>query len=258
MHIEKILQESADGILTDETQKLMKEAFEAEVEKRVAERVQLEIDEIDKKAADELKSLVESIDKQHADQYKTLLEANDADHLQKMDNLVKEMDKSYTVRLKLVKEHYEVKQVQEMENFKNTLLEAIDQHIDNVLDEKIPADVFHKAASSYVEKKNPVKESVKPVQKRTLLESLTKDFPKEKKDFIVSRLKDKNDESIKKNFNYVVNMFEKSTANQKQVIAESAIRQSIDSHAEKKAEVSAPNNEIDPLMQSYIIKCTQD
>lgn len=254
MDIEKILKESAKDVLTDETLKLMKEAFDAEVERRVSERVQLEIEDIDKKSADDLKDLVESIDKEHAKKYQSLLEAVDTDHIAKMNNLVKEMDKSYTSRLQLVKEHYEDKQQKEMVQFKNTLLEAIDQHIDNILDEKIPADIFHKAAKSYVEKQKPVQEAKKP----SLLESLTKGFSSEKKIFVESRLKNLDETQIQKHFNHVANLFEKNALDKKKVIAESAIRQSIDSqvHAtENNAEVSV-KNEISPLIQSYIVKFT--
>jgi hypothetical protein len=256
-NIEKILKEASADILTDETTQLMKEAFEQEVEKRVSNRLQLDLEEIDKKHAEEVTQLVESIDKTHAEKYQTLLEASDTDHTNKMKRLVSEMDKSYTNRLKIVKEHYEVKQMEEMENFKNTLLESIDQHIDNILEEKIPADVFHKAAASYVEKKT-VNESKTVAKKSTLLESLTKGFDADKKKFIVSKLNGKSDDSINKNFAYVVKMFENKQQTQKQVIAESAVKNSIDSQkevtlTENKSEVSEQNkNEIDPYMQSLI------
>lgn len=255
-NIEKILKEASDGILTDETTKLMKEAFEQEVEKRVSERLQLELEDIDKVHAQEVTQLAESIDKTHADKYQTLLEASDKDHTDKMKKLVSEMNKSYTSRLKIVKEHYESKQVEEMEDFKNSLLEAIDSHIDTILEEKIPADIFHKAAASYVDKKT-VNESKTLPKKSTLLESLTKDFDKEKKAFVVAKLNGKTDESVNKNFAYVVKMFENKQQTQKQVIAESAVKNSIDSQkevtlTENKSEVSENKNEIDPLMQSYI------
>jgi hypothetical protein len=192
--IDKILKEASADILTDETTKLMKEAFEQEVEKRVADRLQFEVDEIDKKHADEVNQLVESIDTKHADQYQTLLEANDADHTSKMKTLVSEMDKSYTNRLKLVKEHYEVKQEEEMEAFKNSMLESIDQHIDNVLDEKIPVDVFEKAAAAYVAKNQPVNESKKPTAKKTtLLESLVRGFSADKRAFVTAKFNGKDD-----------------------------------------------------------------
>jgi hypothetical protein len=137
------------------------------------------------------------------------------------------------------------------------LLESIDQHIDNILEEKIPADVFHKAAANYVEKKT-VTESKTVSKKSTLLESLTKGFDKEKKNFITSKLNGKSDESINKNFAYVVKMFENKQNAQKQVIAESAVKNSIDSQkevtlTENKSEVSEQNqNEINPYMQSLI------
>lgn len=259
MHIDQILAESAKEVLSEETVKLIREQFEAQVELRVADRLKLELEEVDKQTAEDLQNLVEKIDKDTTAKYQTLLEANDKDHTEKMKKLVSEMDKSYTSRLQLVKEHYEIKQAAEMEDFKNTLLEAIDLHIDTVLDEKIPAKVFHAAAAAYeAKKKQPVTESKKtpvkaPAKTKSVLETLCEGFDAEKRRFVTLRLEGQDEDRQKNNFEYVVSLYDRKQQAQKQVIAESAVRNSIDSHVGNDAEVSA--NKTGGYMDLYIAAC---
>lgn len=262
--LNNITENDEEKIITDETRSLMKEEFEAVVENRLQERLQLEIDDIDKNHASELQELVESIDEKVSMQTEELLKKQDNDHGQKLKSLIENLDRSYSEKLKLVRDHYEDKQNQELNDFKEIMLENISDFIDKKINDQIPADVFHRAAQRYVNPKNTtVRESTKaPAKAVSILESLTKGFSSEKKKFVESKLQDKENSYVKNNFDYVVNMFEKRKQRQQLIIAESAKRQSIhsiDSNQvmlnENDEEFSSQPNDIDPLMQSYINRC---
>ncbi len=261
MDITKFLNEAANDIISDETKKLMQEAFEAEINTRVDQRLQLEMEDLDNRHATQLKSLVESIDNKHTEGLKKLVESIDTDHTKKMEHLVTLIESNYTKKLKSVKEHYEVNQKKEIETFKESILNAISEHIDSEIDSAIPADTFKSAANAYNSKNKKTvtesKKTPKPVTKEDsfLLESLTQNYPAEKRNYFISKLSGKTDKEVKDNFAYVEKMYARQSDKEKQVLAENAKRQSIqhDLSNEGNAEVSAKNDpNIDPFMNDII------
>lgn len=234
MDIHNLLESITKDVLSDEHKTQIKEAFNSAIDTKAKELFDSKVKDLEEVYAEKVQKFANQIDENHATAMEELVETIDKDHTKKMNVLIRELDKSYVERLKAVKEHYENSLVKEVDNFKNTLLETVEKWIELKIDESIPAQVFHEAAQNFVNKQK-VNESVK-APKKSIIASLTAKLPKDKALYVESKLNGKSESFVKRNFNFVCEMFDKKQQKEKEMLTEAARKVTINSRKELLAE----------------------
>lgn len=245
MKLEELFGESNETI-TDEAKVLIKEAFESSIE----ERTTLVKEQLDAEYTAKITELMEATDLDHATKFKQALEKIDEDHTAKAKEVFTKIDETYADKLKTVKEHYEVTLEASQRKFNETLVEKIDTFLDEeVLEEMVPTKLLEDVAKARKSEKllESLKEmlnideatakasvrdaildggeTIKTLQtqlseatertrvaevKNFLLEK-TKNFPSDKRSFVVERLEDKDLDFATRNFEHVVTNFDKGS-----------------------------------------------
>lgn len=242
MDIKELLKNLDKNLITEETANQIVLAFENAVKEKSDSRISLEVEkallEQDEDHAEKLKTLLEKADEDHCNKLKMVVKAITENHTKKLakivnfykktidekankfsDKVISDLDKflslylekkiPYTQIEESVKNTHARKQLDTIrkivgfdpslveENVKTTLKSGKEQFdkISKVLNEKL----------NYISQLEDELKSLKTVR---LLESKTKGMPNTKKDFIFRLLEDKDENYIKDNFKYVVEMFE--------------------------------------------------
>lgn len=244
MNIKSLLENLDKNVISEETATAIAEAFETAVNEKVESRVKLEVEEvtskIDEDHAEKLKKLLEAIDTDHTEKLEKVVDAINSDHTQKLETL----SNYYKTALNEKAEDFSKKLVEQVSNFLDIALEkaipqaqlneavtnvyarkkldeirnlvGIDQeHIDGSIKSAITEgkskidELTEKLNESY--KENEVLAGkIRLIESKALLEEKTQGMPKTKKDFVYKLLNDKESSYIQENFNYVVEMFERS------------------------------------------------
>ena len=89
--IQEVLEKIGGEALTVESKQAIAEAFEAAVDSKAAERVELEVS-----------NALQQLDEDHAVKLTSLLEAVDADHSKKLLSVVKKIDEDHSNKLKAI------------------------------------------------------------------------------------------------------------------------------------------------------------
>lgn len=256
--IADVLGQISEDVLTDDSKKMLVEAFDDAVSTAVNERLDLEV-----------KGALQKLDEEHSTKLENLLEAIDTDHSQKLMAVLQKIDEDHTEKLTfLVKKHQNTLK-QDAALFKESLLTQLSNYIELYLDKAIPKDELHEAVqnkraqkileqvkqvvalddsfinatikeavqdgrktidSLKTELSEAIKQNIEVTQMfkeskaELLLEKNTVNLPKEKKQYVMRMLKGKDPEYITENFNYVVKMFEKDDDTQKQLVTEQATK----------------------------------
>ena len=239
-----ILENLDKSVISEETATAIAEAFEAAVNEKVESRVSLQVESAlskqDVDHAAKLEKLLEAIDTDHTDKLKTVLKAINEDHTIKLEKLATHYRKALNEKALAFKNSM----IDEVSNFIDISLdkalptnqlqeavantyartqldkirqivgidqESIDSGIKSTIAEgkKTIDSLNDKLNESYKENEALV-EQLKLVEATIILEQKTKGMPSSKKDFIVKLLNDKDSSYIEENFNYVVEMFERS------------------------------------------------
>lgn len=148
MDIKNILNEQFKDLITEDTLKIIEEAFS----KAVEEKVQLQTENV-KNALDEtyttkLTEALDYVDKDHTAKLKKLVETIDVDHTIKLQKLVKSIDKKHTAMLKQVVEKYDAEMKDKAESFQQNLVEEISNYLDLYIDKTIPAEQISEAVKN--------------------------------------------------------------------------------------------------------------
>jgi hypothetical protein len=244
MNIKALLEKLNKEVISEETATAIAEAFETAVSEKVNARVKLEVEsatsEIDHDHAAKLEKLLEAIDNDHTGKLEQVVEAITADHTFKLEQI----SNYYKKALNEKADEFSNKMISELSNYLDITLEKVlpqdqlNEAVTNIYARKkldsirnlIGIDAEHISGSikgtihegkekidelsqklneSY--KDNEVLlEKIKQVESKAILEEKTKGMPSSKKDFIFKLLNDKDSSYIQENFNYVVEMFERS------------------------------------------------
>ena len=281
----EILKQVDESVINEETAKAITEAFETAVEEKVNSRVTLELEgalnKQDEEHAQKLQNLLEAIDKDHSEKLEKVVNAITENHTEKLKDVIKFYRKSIREKAnnfsgKLVSEisnyldlylNKAVPSLQLEEAVKNTYarkqldkirgLVGIDQnYIDNniktiVAEGKNRIDELTEKLNEAYKENHLLVEKVKINNTEILLEKKTKGMPNAKKEFIFNLLNDKDASYINENFNYVVEMFERSEEEQSSSLVEEAKRQAVSKNVKvpaktlvkesKSAETSTPS-----------------
>lgn len=254
--IQEVLEKIGGEALTVESKQAIAEAFEAAVDSKAAERVELEVS-----------NALQQLDEDHAVKLTSLLEAVDADHSKKLLSVVKKIDEDHSNKLKAIIKRYNVIIKEEATKFRDSFVDEISNYLELYLDRAIPAKQIAEATENTQARKmidqikkivavdktfinenvrealqdgkqtidalrgelnRVIKENVEINKKLNnthtalILEKNTSSFPTEKRNFVMRVLKDKNPEYVKENFNFVVEMYSREENDSREVIKEEA------------------------------------
>lgn len=239
-----ILENLDKSIISEETATAIAEAFESAVNEKVESRVTLQVESAlskqDEDHAVKLEKLLEAIDNDHTDKLQKVVDSINEDHTSKLEKLAS----FYRKALNEKAESFSNKMIDEVSNFIDIALEKalpkaqLEEAVSNTyartqldkireivgidqesIDSSIKTSISEgkKAIDSLNEKLNEsykeneaLLEKLKVVEATIILEQKTKGMPSTKKDFITKLLNDKSSSYIEENFNYVVEMFERS------------------------------------------------
>jgi hypothetical protein len=239
-----ILENLDKEVISEETATAIAEAFETAVNEKAESRVKLEIEnavsKLDSDHATKLEKLLEAIDSDHSEKLQNVVEAINLDHTKKLEKL----SNFYRKALNEKAEDFSNKMIDEVSNFidialdkalpKTQLQEAVentyartqlekirelvgidqdsvDSSIKSTISEgKKAVDELNQKLNESYKENEALLEKLKHVESTILLEQKTKGMPSAKKDFVTKLLSDKDGSYIEENFNYVVEMFERS------------------------------------------------
>jgi len=239
-----ILENLDKSVISEETATAIAEAFEAAVSEKVESRSALQVENAlsqqDEQHAVKLEKLLEAIDSDHTEKLQMVVNSINEDHTSKLEKLVN----FYRKALNEKAEAFSNKMIDDVSNFidialekalpKTQLQEAVENTYARTQLEKIrqivgfnPESINSGIKTTIAEGKRTIdnlnekinesyKENealigkLKLVESTIILEQKTKGMPSTKKDFIVKLLNDKDSSYIEENFNYVVEMFERS------------------------------------------------
>lgn len=239
-----ILENLDKSVISEETATAIAEAFEAAVNEKVESRVSLQVESAlsqqDNDHAAKLEKLLEAIDNDHSGKLQQVVNAINEDHTGKLEKLasyyrkalnekaldfknsmIDEVSNFLDIALdkalpkaqlqEAVENTYARTQLDKIRSVVGIDQESIDSGIKTTIAEgkKVVDSLNEKLNESYKDNE-ALLEKLKSVEATIILEQKTKGMPSTKKDFIVKLLNDKNSSYIEENFNYVVEMFERS------------------------------------------------
>jgi hypothetical protein len=244
MNLNSILENLDKSIISEETATAIAEAFEAAVNEKVESRVSLQVENAlsnqDEEHAAKLEKLIEAIDTDHTSKLEQVVEAINLDHTSRLEKLAK----FYRKALNEKAEDFSNKMIDEVSNFLDIALEkalpkaqleeavantyartqldkirqvvGIDQDLidsgikSTIAEGKNTVDSLNVKLNESYKENEALLEKLKSIEATVILEQKTKGMPSSKKDFIGKLLSDKDSSYIEENFNYVVEMFERS------------------------------------------------
>jgi len=230
---------------------LESENLKLKLDEHYTGKLQEVIEKIDADHTAKLSKLVEAIDTDHAVKLQKLVKSIDTKHT----GMLKQVVEKYETALKSEAQSFQDRIVEEVSNYMDLYLdkaipaqqisEAVEniraskqieqirqivgiseEFIDNEIKEAL-LDGKKTIDSLRAELNNVLKENVDLSHKATkaeasiLLEQKTADMPSTKKSFVAKLLKNKTPEYIEENFAYVVDMFEKESQEELEVLKES-------------------------------------
>jgi len=260
MKISDVLDQIGKDVLSEQSKKLLSEAFEESAKTKANEIVTLEVE-----------NALKRLDEEHSTKLEQLLEAIDEDHTTKLHAVLEKVDQDHTNKLKYIISKYQRVITEDAKTFKKNLTEQLSSYLDLYVKEKFPEQEIKEAVQNVQSRKmidkikeivaideafidgtikeavqdgnktiealrNDLNESVKAniqinqelknQKAELIIEKKTAGFDKTKKDFVLRSLKGKDPEFIAENFDYVVKMFEKDEDKNTQILTEEARKKS--------------------------------
>jgi hypothetical protein len=242
--IKQQLEKIASDVLTEETLESIEQAFNEAVQSKADELSQLRVEkalvEQDEEHSIKLEKLLEAIDADHTSKLHRVVEALDKTHAQKLRTVVEKFRSELDGDAKVFKESlvdnisnyldlYVEKMIPKqdieqavknkhavniLENIRKAL--SVDKVMANesvreaVIDGKRQIDEATKRLHELESENKILKESAQVSEAKLTLEKLTEGLPVSKKRHIEKVLENKSVQFIKENFQYTLDMFEKS------------------------------------------------
>lgn len=139
--LQKLLKESTKDMLSEENlekiEKIFKESVDKKAEKLFEERGGVQVD-----------LALSKMDNAHAEKLEKLLEDIDEDHTNKIQRVVEALENKHCKMLKQLVEKYEKGTKQELNTFKENMLEKLDKFFDLIVDESVPQDKINEAVEN--------------------------------------------------------------------------------------------------------------
>ena len=254
--ISEQLKKVASDVLSEETLQAIEDAFTQSVQEKSEElsalRVEKALIEQDEAHAVKLEKLLEAIDADHTSKLHKVVAAIDKNHSQKLVSLVEKFKKELDQDAGTFKESvvdnisnyldlYVEKAIPAediaeavknkhavhiLENLRKTL--SIDNALSNdsireaVIDGKKQIDEHSEHAAKLVEENKILKENLEKQEAKVVLEQHTSGLPSVKKRHIEKVFAGKSAEFIKENYQFTLEMFEKSETEKLQTLKEEA------------------------------------
>lgn len=250
------LKKAASDVLSEETLGEIEAAFNESVQTKVEELVQLRVEkalvEQDEEHAVKLEKLLEAIDNDHSSKLQRIVEALDKNHSQKLLALVEKfrneidsdagtfkesvVDNISNYLDLYIEKHIPIEDIQEavknkhavtvLENLRKAL--SIDNAVTNehvreaVIDGKRQIEEAASKTQQLEEENRLLKENLQTKEAVLALDHLTEGLPVAKKRHMYKVLEGKSAEFIKENFQYTLDMFEKTEADKLDTLKEEA------------------------------------
>jgi len=276
--IEDVIDQISEDVLTEDTKKMLSEAFAEAVETTISDRLELEVS-----------NALQQLDEEHSTKLEQLLEAIDTDHSNKLIAVMEKIDKDHTEKLGYLIKTHQVALNEDATEFKQNLLTQLSKYMEVYIEKAIPAEELQEAVDNKKAYKivqsikqmvslddefinDTIKEAVEDGRKtidslktdlneaikqniqitqglkaknaELVLEKNIADLDKNKKDYVLRMLKGKDPDYITENFDYVVNMFDKEEDESSQLISEEAKQTS----KVVSANIDTPRKEEDSLI----------
>lgn len=294
------LKKVASDVLSEETLDTIEQAFNESVQTKAEELAQLRVEkaliEQDEEHSIKLEKLLEAIDADHTNKLKRVVGALDKNHAQKLVALVEKFRNEIDGDAKMFKESLvdnisnyidlyiekaiPTESIEEAVKNKHamTVLESlrkslsIDNALSNtqvreaVIDGKRQIDEASERMAELEKENNLLKEQTAEKDAKILIEQLTEGLPSVKKRHIEKVFTGKSVEFINENFNYTLDMFDKSETDKLNTLKESATagkkiadrpvsekKQVVKESVETQIEQSTPGNKQDAgLFNNYM------
>jgi len=257
----EILGKVDSDVINEETAKEITQAFEAAVEEKTNSRIQLELESAltkqDEDHAQKLKKLLEAIDTDHTGKLQKVVNTITENHTEKLEKIVGFYRKSLNEKA----ENFSNKIINEISNYLDIYLEkkvptlqleeavantyarkqlakiremvGIDPETINedvkkmITNGKQKIDELTKRLNESYRENHDLLEKVQKGNTTIILEQKTKGMPASKKEFVFNLLNDKDSSYIEENFNYVVEMFERSEEDKATDLVEEAKQKAV-------------------------------
>jgi len=243
-NVVQALKEAAGDLLSEETLTAIEESFNKTVDNKVTELVSLQVEkalvEQDEDHAAKLEALLEAIDADHTKKLSRVIGAINENHAHKLKDVVKKYSSDVVEEagefktdlvdrisnyldlyienhipmgdIKAAVENKDAqRQLSEMKKFlgvnaalsRNSIKDAIKDGAKQIQESKT-------TSTQLVSENAELKDKLENLERVNLLESLTKDLPIVKQRYINRVLASKSIDFIKENFNYTLDLFERS------------------------------------------------
>jgi len=285
-NISKVLKEATKDILTEDVLKEIEAAFDASVNERVQIHVEKALSEQDADYTKKLETLVEAMDTDHTNKLKKVVEAIDTDRAAKLKTVVEKYEAA------LNKEATEFKSsiVSELSKYLDLYLEeklpstSINEAVKNkkaisllenmrqilsvdmalskdsikdaVIDGKKRLDEAASQLEAATKEVARLTEENKKLNARATLEERVSSLDDDKKSYMKKMLNGKSAEFVKENFDYTLNLFEKTEEERLKTLKTEAVTESVATKVDRPVveESVAPveKNDTDPHFNNYM------
>lgn len=275
-NISSVLREATKDILTEDVLKEIEAAFNSTVNERVQLHVEKALSEQDADYSKKLETLVEAIDTDHTDKLKKVVEAIDADRAEKLKTVVEK----YETALNKEAAAFKSSMVDKVSKFLDLYIDeklpttAINEAVknkravglleelrkvlsvdmilakDNIRDAIVDGKTKIDEAASQLEAANKqvtklTEENLKLTSKIVLEEKIS-NLDEDEKTYMKKMLNGKSAEFIKENFDYTLNLFEKTEEERLSNLKTEAVTESVSTTVDRpviEEKVSEPVNE---------------
>jgi len=285
-NISSVLREATKDILTEDVLKEIEAAFNSTVNERVQLHVEKALSEQDADYSKKLETLVEAIDTDHTDKLKKVVEAIDADRAEKLKTVVEK----YEAALNKEAAAFKSSMVDKVSKFLDLYIDeklpttAINEAVknkravglledlrkvlsvdmilakDNIRDAIVDGKTKIDEAASQLEAANKqvtkLTEENKKLTSKIVLEEKISNLDEDEKTYMKKMLNGKSAEFIKENFDYTLNLFEKTEEERLSNLKTEAVTESVSTTVDRpviEEKVSEPvNEEVAPAFGLYM------
>ena len=283
-NISKVLKEATKDILTEDVLKEIEAAFNNTVNERVTLHVEKALAEQDADYSKKLETLVEAIDTDHTNKLKKVVEAVDADRAAKLKTVVEKYEaalnkeaaefKSSIVEKvskyldlyideklptatvnEAVKNKRAINLVEDLRKVLSVDMALAKDNIrDAVIDGKTKLDEAAKQLEAATKQVTELSEENKKLSSKLVLEEKISNLDEEKKSYMKKMLSGKSVEFIKENFEYTLNLFEKTEEERLTNLKTEAVTESVSTKVDRpviEEKVSEPAS-VEPSFNAYM------
>jgi hypothetical protein len=275
-NISSVLREATKDILTEDVLKEIEAAFNNTVNERVQLHVEKALSEQDADYSKKLETLVEAIDTDHTDKLKKVVEAIDADRADKLKTVVEK----YETALNKEAAAFKSSMVDKVSKFLDLYIDeklptaAINEAVKNkravalledlrkvlsvdmilakdnirdaIVDGKTKIDEAASQLEAAIKQVAKLTEENKKLTSKVVLEGKISNLDEDKKTYMKKMLDGKSAEFIKENFDYTLNLFEKTEEERLSNLKTEAVTESVSTTVDRpviEEKVSEPANE---------------